>query len=337
MTVRAATLTLLTCLFLAFKLAGANAHSLDLAKVRLERVDTGVLLVEAQVSPKEEQLFPLVPDGCRLLNKSVRNGPAGDLLLSFRLSCVDELPEKGILVFPWQARNTILLQGDGEAVEEALVRPRSQEGHVIPISDGFRPERPAVLGYLTLGVEHILMGIDHLFFVLLLMMLVPVGWPLFKAVTGFTIGHSITLALATLGTVAAPGALVEPLIALSIVMMAVEVVHRFQGRKGFSSRYPWLVAAGFGLLHGFGFAGVLAELGLPDQGLALALVSFNLGVELGQVLFICAILLAGSILTMLLGGRGSSIQAYTRPLATLSIAYGVGMIATFWVVERLAI
>ncbi|WP_306150529.1 MULTISPECIES: HupE/UreJ family protein [unclassified Roseibium] len=337
MTLRGAARALLTFLLLALDQSGADAHSLDLAKVKLERANAEVVLVEAQVSSEEDLLFPSVPVGCLLSHRSVSNGPAGDLLVRFQLSCPAGLPVNGELVFPWKARNTILFNGDGEAAAAALVRPRSLDGHRVPIATRVQPERPPSLGYLSLGVEHILIGIDHLFFVLLLMMLVPVGWPLLQAVTGFTVGHSITPALATLGLVRAPGALVEPLIALSIVMLAVEVVHRVQGRAGFSSRYPWRVAAGFGLLHGFGFAGVLAELGLPEHGLFLALLAFNLGVELGQILFMSAILLASALFSLIFSSAGSGPRALQWPRTTTGLAYGIGMVATFWVVERLAV
>ncbi|SFH85641.1 HupE/UreJ family protein [Albimonas pacifica] len=180
--------------------------------------------------------------------------------------------------------------------------------------------------YTRLGLEHILAGIDHLAFVAALM-LVARGWPmLLKTATAFTAAHSITLAMASLGYVSLPPPPVETLIALSILLVAVEAVHLRQGRPSLASRRPWIVAFAFGLLHGFGFAGALQEIGLPRTELSLALLSFNLGVELGQLAFIAAILLALSSLRQL-----ALLPAAAPRLA----AYAIGTAAAFWVFERL--
>src|SRR6478672_11967342 len=140
--------------------------------------------------------------------------------------------------------------------------------------------------YLVLGVEHILFGVDHLLFVLALLILVN-GWrKLVVNNTAFTVAHSITLAAATLGCVHVPSKPVEATIALSIVFVACEIVHRRQGRSGLTEMWPWVIAFSFGLLHGLGFAGALREVGLPQNAIPLALLFFNIGVELGQLLFI---------------------------------------------------
>ena len=143
-----------------------------------------------------------------------------------------------------------------------------------------------VRSYLPLGVEHILTGVDHLLFVLALLIITRGSWRLVKTVTAFTVAHSITLSLAALGFVHVPSAPVEAVIALSIVFVAAEIVHSRQGRPGLTERAPWVVAFTFGLLHGFGFAGALSEIGLPQLDIPLALFSFNVGVEIGQLLFI---------------------------------------------------
>src|SRR6478672_2826329 len=140
--------------------------------------------------------------------------------------------------------------------------------------------------YLVLGVEHILFGIDHLLFVLALLILVKGRRKLVGTITAFTIAHSITLAAATLGFVHVPSKPVEATIALSIVFVACEIVHRRSGRSGLTEAWPWVVAFTFGLLHGLGFAGALREVGLPQNAISLALLFFNVGVELGQLLFI---------------------------------------------------
>ena len=145
---------------------------------------------------------------------------------------------------------------------------------------------------MQLGVEHILTGVDHLLFVLCLILLVPDIRKLLLTVTAFTIAHSITLAAASLGFVNVPTAPVEATIALSIVFLASELLRDPHQRSDITQTYPWLVAFSFGLLHGLGFAGALAEIGLPHGQIPLALFSFNVGVELGQLAFIAAVLSA---------------------------------------------
>ena len=145
---------------------------------------------------------------------------------------------------------------------------------------------PAAGGYFVLGVEHILFGIDHLLFVLALVLIVRGVGLLVKTITAFTVAHSITLALATLGVVHVPSAPVEAVIALSIVFVASEILRSRRGERGLTERAPWLVAGTFGLLHGFGFAGALSQVGLPANDIPLALLFFNLGVEAGQLAFV---------------------------------------------------
>jgi len=144
--------------------------------------------------------------------------------------------------------------------------------------------------YLRLGVEHILFGFDHLLFVLALVILVRNWRRVAVTVTAFTVAHSITLAAATLGLVHVPGPPVEATIALSIVLVAVEILNARHGKPSLTARMPWLVAFSFGLLHGFGFAGALAEVGLPQHAIPIALLFFNVGVEMGQLVFVAAVL-----------------------------------------------
>ena len=182
--------------------------------------------------------------------------------------------------------------------------------------------------YLMLGVEHILLGIDHLLFVLALLMLVK-GWRrLLGTITAFTVAHSITLALATLGFVHVPSAPVEAVIALSIMFVAAEIVHTRAGREGVTARAPWIVAFTFGLLHGFGFAGALSEVGLPAGHIPLALLFFNIGVEVGQLLFITAVLTLAVL-----------VRRLRTPLprqAEFVPPYIIGSVAMFWVMQRVA-
>ena len=162
--------------------------------------------------------------------------------------------------------------------------------------------------YFMLGIEHILFGTDHLLFVLGLMLMVRDRWMLLKTITAFTVAHSITLAAATLGFVSVPGPPIEAAIALSIVLVAVEIVNARRGVPSLAARWPWLIAFSFGLLHGFGFAGALAEIGLPHHAIPVALLFFNLGVEFGQLAFVAAVWTAGTILS-----RAMMLRLTRRP------------------------
>ena len=182
--------------------------------------------------------------------------------------------------------------------------------------------------YLALGIEHILLGIDHLLFVLALVLLVK-GWKkLVATITAFTLAHSITLALATLGFVHVPGPPVEACIALSIVFVAAEIIHRRQGRPGLTERAPWVVAFTFGLLHGLGFAGALSEVGLPQHAIPIALLFFNVGVELGQLAFVFIVLL------VLAAAR--RLPPRVPAWGWRAAPYAIGSVAMFWVLQRVA-
>ena len=189
--------------------------------------------------------------------------------------------------------------------------------------------------YTVLGIEHILLGIDHLLFVLALLLLVNGFARLVATVTAFTLAHSITLGAATLGFVHVPPAPVEAVIALSILFLASELARRPpvgspRARLGdtanLTTRFPWIVAFAFGLLHGFGFAGALSEIGVPQQAVPLALLFFNVGVELGQLMFIGAVFTFAWLV---------QLSALRMPAVwQRAVAYGIGSVAAFWVVER---
>ena len=189
----------------------------------------------------------------------------------------------------------------------------------------------AVFGtYVKHGVGHILLGYDHLLFVLALMLVVRSTRVLVWTITAFTLAHSITLGLATLGVVRLPGPPVEAAIALSILLLAAEILRVRHGRPSLTARWPWLVAFSFGLLHGFGFAGALTAVGLPRNDVPLALFAFNVGVELGQLLFIAV------VLGLLAAAKRLPLP---RPLARHAFpaaSYAIGTAAAFWFVERIA-
>jgi hydrogenase/urease accessory protein HupE len=184
--------------------------------------------------------------------------------------------------------------------------------------------------YLKLGVEHILSGIDHLLFVLALLILVKGTRRLIATVTAFTLAHSLTLAGASLGLLHVPGKPVEAAIALSIVFIATEIIHRGQGRISLTERFPWIVAFTFGLLHGFGFASALSQVGLPQSDIPVALLFFNVGVEVGQLLFIAAVFTTIALAQQVSRRLNVSQLAWAWRIPP----YAIGSLAMFWVIQR---
>lgn len=182
------------------------------------------------------------------------------------------------------------------------------------------------LTYLSIGVDHIVFGFDHLLFVISLVLLVQSWRRVAIAVTAFTVSHSITLVATSLGYIGLPQRPVEALIALSILLLAVEIVNRDPDRPSFTERYTWVVAFAFGLLHGFGFAGALREIGLPESDLGLALLGFNLGVEAGQLLVVVATLAIIALIHRLAKGQTQRIIRFA--------AYPIGIISSAWLFER---
>ena len=236
------------------------------------------------------------------------------------------------------AGETIAIGGLNALLTDVLVRIQPLEGSTVtvrvrPGSSSFVvPRDPAIwqiaVTYLLLGVEHIVGGIDHLLFVLALILIVSARWVLFQTVTAFTVAHSLTLAAASLGYVGMPGAPVEAVIALSIVFLASELARDRMGQPGLTSKHPWLVAFTFGLLHGFGFAGALSEIGLPERQIPVALLLFNIGVELGQLVFVAGVL---AVLAF------SRFIRVPQPVWGWRVpTYSIGCLASFWAIERVA-
>ncbi|HYA21260.1 MAG TPA: HupE/UreJ family protein [Burkholderiales bacterium] len=183
--------------------------------------------------------------------------------------------------------------------------------------------------YIVHGIRHILFGADHLLFVLGLLLIVMDRWMLVKTVTAFTLAHSITLAAATLGFAEVPMLPLNAAIALSILFLGPEVVRSWRGETSFTIRHPWVVAFAFGLLHGFGFASALTSAGLPRQELPLALFSFNVGVEIGQLGFVAL------VLAMEHSFRVLEIR-WPRWVRALP-GYTVGTLGAFWTLQRVAL
>jgi len=232
----------------------------------------------------------------------------------------------------------IVIEGTALGVTDVIARVVRLDGSAqverLPIErPAFTVEPPlrsfeVAWSYLVLGVEHILGGIDHLLFVLALLLIVRGGRRIFATITAFTVAHSITLVAATLGWVHVPGPPVEAIIALSIAFVAMETLHGLDGRPGLTARAPWIVAFSFGLLHGFGFAGALQEVGLPQTAIPIALFMFNVGVEVGQLIFVAAFLSLRVI--------GRRLLATPPVWVSRSVAYGIGAVAMYWVIERTA-
>ena len=235
--------------------------------------------------------------------------------------------------------HSIYIEGLVQTITDVLVRIQFQDSttqtQILKPNDTRMTVQGApglwqvISDYFALGVEHILGGIDHLLFVLCLLLIVKGKWLLVKTITAFTVAHSITLALATLGFVSVPQAPVEAVIALSILFLAVELVKQQQGKSDLAMRAPWVVAFIFGLLHGFGFAGALSEIGLPQADIPLALLMFNVGVEAGQLLFIAAVLLTIQLWKLVI-----KIEPSWLPRAT---AYVIGSLSAFWIISRVAL
>ena len=253
----------------------------------------------------------------------------------------------------------VTVHGLAATMVDVLVRIELADGRVV--SRLLRPDAPSFLfgedsagprvgDYFLLGVEHILYGVDHLLFVLALVLIVKGRGLLVKTITAFTIAHSITLALATLGVVNVPAAPVEAVIALSIVFVAAEIVRSSHGKKGITESAPWIVALVFGLLHGFGFAGALTEVGLPQNEIPRALLLFNVGVEAGQLAFVAVTLgvialgcrvhrqvLPSTLNPQLLSLSSSYTLRVFSTVLRLVPPYAIGAVAMFWVIQRVAL
>jgi hydrogenase/urease accessory protein HupE len=307
----------------------AAAHRLSPAFFGLTETARDTFTVQWKVSISgglAAVLEPQVPEGCSL-TEAVRTYVVDDVRFQHgTLRCPGGLGGKQFSVNGLgETQTDVLLRVDyldGSSSNQRLTR----DAATVTI-----PARPSMLEvvntYLSLGVEHILFGVDHLLFVLALLLLVRGVRRLVATVTAFTLAHSITLAAATLGFVHVPPAPVEAVIALSILFLASELARRGTSVPAdLTERFPWIVAFSFGLLHGFGFAGALSEVGVPTQAVPLALLFFNVGVEIGQLLFIGAVFGIGWLV------RFSALRV---PAGWQRVAaYGIGSMSAFWVVQR---
>jgi hydrogenase/urease accessory protein HupE len=273
-------------------------------------------------------LMPVFPETCRQLADARSDRVGTAWLYTAKLECKGGLAGQTITIDGLEAFTTdalLRLQHAGGSVETYVLKPL-QPSVTLPATGA---AQRGALAYLYLGVEHILLGVDHLLFVLGLLLIVRDRWMLVKTVTAFTVAHSVTLAVATFGIAEVPAAPLNAAIALSILFLGPEIVRRWRGETSFTIRHPWVVAFAFGLLHGFGFASGLAQLGLPQAEIPLALLLFNVGVELGQLAFVLLILLLERAFRLL------EIH-WPGPIKRLP-GYLVGTLGAYWTIQRVAL
>ena len=313
---------------------GARAHIFGPALLELKETAEGHFAArwkEPAVRARGTSLRPVLPTGCTGMGMpEVRSDPTNlnaGAVAEWTVSCAGGLVGK-----------TLGVEGLDISQTSALLRIAFADGRLVrrvltPTAPAFTvPEREGTLGlamsYGALGVEHIATGWDHLTFVLGLTVLVVGRRRLLVTITAFTLGHSVTLALAALGFVQVPQELTEAIIALSIVSLAMELARTAMGGEpGILSRKPGVMASLFGLFHGLGFAGALSEIGLPEGEIPLALFSFNVGIELGQLGFIAIVLFSWALL------RHVPVDFAGR-LARSVPAYAIGTVAAFWFIQR---
>jgi len=276
----------------------------------------------------EIQIAPVVPPGCRLDTPDRQQLTPGAVVVRGTLTCQGGLAGK-----------TLQIEGLETTVSDVLVRIQHADGRLE--SHLLRPATPSVtlgaptssleraLSYVQLGLQHILLGPDHLLFVLGLLLIVRNRWMLVKTITAFTVAHSITLAIATLGYASAPLVPLNVAIALSILFLGPEIVRVWRGETSLTIRHPWVVAFAFGLLHGFGFASGLTAMGLPKAEIPLALLLFNVGVELGQVGFV--------LLVVLLERSFRTLEIRWPSWSQALPGYAVGSLGAYWTIQRVAI
>ena len=321
---------ILTVLILSFSFGSAFADEVRPGYLQLKELSPNIFSVTWKIPAKGDKKLGLdvrLPDNCKGERSPDSRIVNNAFIQQWVVNCDDGLVDREISIAGLKSSSTDVL------LHMEFIDGRSQSAHLTPASYTYRvPAKAArlevVMTYTLLGIQHILLGIDHLLFVFALLLIVK-GWRrLVTTITAFTIAHSITLAAATLGFVHVPQQPVEAVIALSILFLAVEIIHEQQGRPGYAARWPWLIAFIFGLLHGFGFAGALAEIGLPEQEIPLALIFFNVGVELGQLMFIAAVMLSGWLLHQMK-------QSRLLERAELAAVYSIGGLSTFWLFQRI--
>jgi hydrogenase/urease accessory protein HupE len=304
------------------------AHEMRPAYLELKELTPATYSVLWKVPMRGDmrlRLDPRFPDSCREVVPPAARSAAGAQISHWSVQCDAGLTGQRIAIEGLENTLTDVLarvQHIDGAVQTTRIKPA--EPYFVVTGSSGRLALSAT--YLWLGIEHILLGIDHLLFVFALLLIVSGIRRLVWTITAFTVAHSITLAGATLGVVHVPQQPVEAVIALSILFLATEIIHSRRGRPGYVERWPWVVAFIFGLLHGFGFAGALAEVGLPEHAIPFALVFFNIGVELGQLAFVGVVLSCAWLI--------HRVKHFPLRSAEILTTYLMGGIAAYWTIDR---
>jgi len=312
-----------------YLLMPVNADEIRPALLDIKEQNTGLFAVTWKVPMRGDKVLaitPILPGNLELVGTPTLQNVPGALIehATYRINA-GSLPGKMIEIEGLTKVQTdvlLLIQLQDGSQHSAILRPSAPQFE-IPLE----ASKLKVAGdYWRLGTIHILEGADHLLFVLALLLIVVGFGELFKAVTAFTVAHSITLALATLDVIRVPSAPTEAIIALSILFLAAEIVHKHNGQIGITERWPWVIAFLFGLFHGLGFAGALSEIGVPQTEVPLALFTFNVGVETGQLLFIAAVM---SLVWLL-----QRLHLSAPPTAWRILPYSIGGLAAYWTIDR---
>jgi len=318
----------LAALVLALAATAAAAH--EVRPGFLELRETGpetYSLLWKKPTGGEIEIFiaPVMPRECRLQTAGRQQLTPGAVIVRGTLHCPGGIGGKTIAIDGLSTTITDVLlrvhHADGR-LESHLLKPASPQVTLGATTTGWQRAG----SYLRLGIEHILLGVDHLLFVLGLLLIVQGRWALVKTITAFTLAHSVTLAVATLGYASAPLPPLNAAIALSILFLGPEIVRRWRGETSFTIRHPWVVAFAFGLLHGFGFASGLTSLGLPPAEIPLALLLFNVGVEIGQLAFV--------VLIVLLERSFRVLEVHWPAMAERLPGYVVGTLGAYWTIQR---
>jgi hydrogenase/urease accessory protein HupE len=309
----------------------ARAHEARPGYLELRETAPGTYQVLWK-QPAQGEMFlhldPVFPESCSFRSGQGTEMTPGALLTRGTMTCPGGLAGKTFRVDGLEATLTDVLvrvhHADGRA-ETHLLRPVTPSVTFgAATSTGQR-----AAAYLRIGIEHILLGVDHLLFVLGLLLIVVDRWMLLKTITSFTLAHSLTLAIATLGYASAPLPALNAAIALSILFLGPEIVRVWRGETSFTIRHPWVVAFAFGLLHGFGFASGLTAMGLPKVEIPLALFLFNVGVEIGQLFFV--------FLVLAIRWSFRQLEIRWAHWAEALPGYAVGTLGAFWTIQRTAL
>ncbi|MDH3734863.1 MAG: HupE/UreJ family protein [Gemmatimonadota bacterium] len=310
---------------------GVAGHDVRPGYLELREQADGTFAVVWKQPTKSEvplEVDLVFPAGCRVSGVRQETAADGQVRFHARLTCPEGLTDQTIRLAGLEGLQTDVLveiHYTNDTKETHLVRPASPS----LVVGGAPSVIDRVFAYLGLGMAHIALGVDHLLFVLGLLLIVRDRRTLIKTITSFTVAHSITLGIATLGFASAPTVPLNAVIALSILFLGPEIVRVWRGQTSFTIRHPWVVAFAFGLLHGFGFASGLTSMGLPQSEIPLALLFFNVGVEIGQIVFVLLVL------------------ALVRSFRTLEIrwprwvqaapGYAVGSLGAMWTIDRVLV